>query len=424
MNTSDMQHSSPSLVIIGSGCAGVETAFAARSEGWTGSITLIGNEADLPYHRPPLSKAFLAATTTEEALCMRTHATYEKAGITLMLGKHVTLLDRPLRQVSLSTGEKLHYDQLVLATGGRPRELRSTSASLEKVRNLHYLRNLEDSKRLRDALVPGSNLIIVGGGYIGLEVAATAIKAGLNVTVLESAPRVLARVTAPVLSQFYEEVHRGYGVIIRTNEQITGFKLNDEENAIVEVCCADGIHLPADLVVAGIGLEPHCEIAVNAGLETADGIVVDGEMRTSDPKIFAAGDCARSFSSLYERDVRVESVPNALEQARKIAARLNGKTPRSDAAPWFWSDQYDLSLKMVGLSNGHDRVVLRGSLKEHSFCAFYLLGDRVLAVDTVNRPVEFNLSKQLIIQQTAVSPDQLADENIPLKNLLTPAQVL
>lgn len=424
MNTSDLQHSSSSLIIIGSGCAGVETAFASRSEGWTGSITLIGNEADLPYHRPPLSKAFLAATTTEESLYMRTPATYENAGITLMLGKQVTVLDRHLRQVKLSNGETLHYDRLVLATGGRPRELRSASAPLEKVRNLHYLRSLGDSKRLREALVPGSNLIIVGGGYIGLEVAATAVKACLNVTVLESAPRVLARVTAPVLSQFYEGVHRAHGVTIRTNEQITGFKLNAEESAIVEVCCADGAHLAADLVVAGIGLEPYCEIAAEAGLETADGIVVDEELRTSDPAIYAAGDCVRSFSSLYDRDVRVESVPNALEQARKIAARLNGKTPRPDAAPWFWSDQYDLSLKMVGLSGGHDRVVLRGSLQAHSFCAFYLLGDRILAVDTVNRPVEFNLSKQLIVQKISVAADQLADENIPLKSFLTPAQAL
>ncbi|MDH4846096.1 MULTISPECIES: NAD(P)/FAD-dependent oxidoreductase [Pseudomonas] len=415
------------LLVIGTGCAGVETALAARSEGWQGGITLIGDEHDLPYHRPPLSKGYLAGTTSRDALSQRTLATFENADIHLHLGVRITAIDRCARSVSLTDGTCLPYDRLVLATGGKPRTLGGLDH--QRIANLHYLRTTEHADRLRSALMPGHRLIVIGGGYIGLEVAATAIKAGLEVTILESAPRVLARVTAPVLSQFYEDVHRGHGVNIRTSEQITHFELDETSMAIRAIHCLDGTRLPADLVVIGIGLEPNIELAATAGLEVQDGIVVNTTMQTADARIYAAGDCARSVSTLYERSVRVESVPNALEQARKIAALLNGKIPRPDGPPWFWSDQYDLSLKMVGLSAGYDQLVIRGSVVDRSFCAFYLQNERILAVDTVNRAVEFNLSKRLIALQTPVDPVQLADDAVPFKDLvnrylasLTPTQ--
>ncbi|HSV34394.1 MAG TPA: FAD-dependent oxidoreductase [Ramlibacter sp.] len=409
------------LAIIGSGQAGAELAVQAREAGWAGRILLAGEEPVLPYHRPPLSKTYLAGSATTESLALKAKATYDKAGVELMLGRRVAEVDRPSRAVRFEDGQVIGYSRLAFATGGRPRRLPSAMSGADGADNFHYLRTVADVDRIRARFVDGARLVIIGGGYIGLEVAAVAVKLGLKVVVLEAAPRVLARVTAPEVSAFYERVHREAGVDVRTSVQVESFELDPSHKRVSGVHCVDGERIPCDLVVAGIGLLPNTELATACGLQVEDGILVDAAARTSDPEIVAAGDCTRFMSPLYGRSIRLESVPNALDQARCAAATLNGKERQADSLPWFWSDQYDLKLKMVGLSQGYDRLVMRGSPDHGAFCAFYLAGRRVLAVDTVNRVPEFMAAKRLVGERIEVDADRLADESVPLKSLLPAA---
>jgi 3-phenylpropionate/trans-cinnamate dioxygenase ferredoxin reductase component len=410
------------LIVVGAGQAGAELAVQARQSGWAGRIALAGDEPSLPYHRPPLSKAYLSGAALPESLPVKAQATYDQAGVELLLGRRVAAIDRLAHRVDFDHGPAIHYTRLALATGGRPRPLPSAAAcGADRTDNFHYLRTLADVDRIRARFVHGARLVIVGGGYVGLEVAAVAIKQGLQVTVLESAPRVLSRVTAPPVSAFYESVHREAGVDVRPGVQLERFLLDASRTRVTGVQCVDGHLFECDLVVAGIGLLPNTELAVACGLAVEDGILVDRAMRTSDPDVVAAGDCTRFESALYGRSVRLESVPNALEQARCAASTLNGKPASAESVPWFWSDQYDLKLKMTGLSQGYDRLVLRGAVEARSFCAFYLKGRRVLAVDTVNRVPEFMVAKRLVGERVEVDADRLADESVPLKNHLPAA---
>ena len=403
---------------MGAGHAGAELAVQAREGGWSGRIALVGDEPALPYHRPPLSKAYLAGAATLDAIALKSRAAYDKAGVELMLGRRVAEVDRAAARLRFDDGHSMGYARLGFATGGRPRRLPAAAAGADAADNFHYLRTLADVDRIRPRFVAGARLAIVGGGYVGLEVAAVAVKHGLKVTVLEAAPRVLARVTAPRVSSFYEQVHREAGVDVRTGVQVDGFDLDATGRLVTRVHCSDGERIECDLVIAGIGLVPNTELAAAAGLAVDDGILVDAASRSSDPAIVAAGDCTRYHSALYGRSIRLESVPSALEQARCAAAAVNGKERLHDGVPWFWSDQYELKLKMVGLSQGYDRLLLRGSLAQRSFSAFYLKGDRVLAVDTVNRVPEFMLAKRLVAERIAVDADRLVDDGTPLKNLL------
>jgi 3-phenylpropionate/trans-cinnamate dioxygenase ferredoxin reductase subunit len=404
------------LLVVGGGHAGAQLAFSAREEGWAGEIVLIGDEREPPYQRPPLSKAYLADEIGARDLQIKSAAAYEKAGVRLRLGVAVMSIDRYACSVALSDGSALNYGRLALVTGGRPRLLPGEIAA--SATNLHYLRTLADVDCLRPQFQLGKRLVIIGGGYIGLEVASAAVKRGLQVTVLEAEERVLARVTAPLVSAFYERVHRAHGVDIRTRVAVTGFKVAAGSSDITEVECSNGDVLPVDLIVVGIGLLPNTELASAAGLVVDNGVVVDAHASTSDPLIVAAGDCTRFHSDLYGRSLRLESVPNAMEQARVAAATLCGKLKRHDPLPWFWSDQYNLKLKMVGLSAGYDQLVLRGQPASESFCAFYLQGSRVLAVDTVNRVPDFMHSKRLVAGRVDVTPELLADEAISLASLI------
>ena len=409
------------LIVIGAGQAGAELALQARDAGWAGRIALLGDEPGLPYQRPPLSKAYLAGTATAETLAVKAQAAYDKLGVELMPNSAVAAIDRAARRVELRDGRWLSYTKLAFTTGGRPRRLPAAASGADAADNFHYLRTLADVDRIRNRFMGGARLVIIGGGYVGLEVAAVAVKQGLDVVVLEAAPRVLSRVTAPAVSEFYESVHRKAGVDIRTGVQVESFVLDVPRKRVTGVQCVDGTLLPCDLVIAGIGLIPNTELAQACGLSVEDGILVDAASLTSDPDIVAAGDCTRYESPLYGRSIRLESVPNALEQARCAAATLNGRERRHDSVPWFWSDQYDLKLKMVGLSQGYDRVVIRGSIEASSFCAFYLQGSRVLAVDTVNRVPEFMTSKRLVGECIEVDAQQLIDDTVPLKSLLPAA---
>jgi 3-phenylpropionate/trans-cinnamate dioxygenase ferredoxin reductase subunit len=329
----------------------------------------------------------------------------------------VVAIDRAAKAVMLDDGRRLDYAKLALCLGGRPRPL--TCEGIDgstPPANLLYLRTLQDADRIREYLQPGKRLVIVGGGYVGLEVAASARGQGVHVTVLEAQSRVLARVVGPQLSAFYEDVHRERGVVIRTGVAIARVKCEGDMIASIE--CTDGATIAADCVVAGIGMLPNVQVAVNAGLASPDGIVVDENGVTADPDVFAAGDCTRHVHPLYGREVRIESVPNALDQARAIAGWLCGKPKPSRSVPWFWSDQYDLKLQMAGLSQGHDRCVVRGAPASRNFCAFYLEGDRLLAVDAVNRPAEFMTVRRALVRPLVVDPARLVDESVPLKNQL------
>jgi 3-phenylpropionate/trans-cinnamate dioxygenase ferredoxin reductase subunit len=375
------------VVIVGGGEGAAEVAARARMGGHRGPITIIGEEPLPPYQRPPLSKAFLAGEVEVEKLYARPLRTYALAEIELISGVRVEAVERGDHRVVLDNGRRIAYDRLVLATGGRPRVLDVPGAE-----NAHYLRTVADARRLRVHLRPGRRIAIVGGGYVGLEVAAAAVKMGAAVTVLEALPRVLARVTAPVVSAFYERVHRQAGVDLRTEMPVVGF----ERGGVV---CADGTLVPADVVLVGIGLVPAAELACEAGLAVDDGIVVDANCRTSDPDILAVGDCTNHPCVYLGRRVRLESVPSTLAQARSAASVLCGNPRANEAIPWFWSDQYDVKLQMAGLSAGYDELVVRGDPAERSFMALYLREGRLIAADAINQPREFGQLRKLVGSQ-------------------------
>lgn len=410
-----------SLVIVGGGNAASELAVQARQGGWAGAITMVGNEPVLPYHRPPLSKAYLKAQADMDSLSIRPTAAYERAGVIWRGETTVTAIDRAARQVHLSDGGMLPYQRLALCTGGRPRRW-SPPGLPEDARpsNLLSLRTLADADALRAALRPGVRLVIIGAGYVGLEVAASAVALGAQVTVLEALPRVLARSTSEVLSRFYESEHRAHGVDLRTGATVQHVERAGPEisAAITALQIRDGGLVPADVVLAGIGMLPNAELATAAGLEVEGGIVVDELSRTSDPEIVSAGDCTVQRDAATGRLLRLESVPNALEQARAAASGLCGKPRPNRIVPWFWSDQYQLKLQMVGLAAGHDRFVCRGTLSADGFIAFYLREGVLIAAEAVNRAPEFMLAKRLVAAAVRPDPQRLADAATPLKDLL------
>lgn len=416
-----METTKSALVIVGAGHAGSELAVAARQQGWAGPIVLLGEEGVLPYQRPPLSKAFLAGKVDAESLALRSQSAYDTANIELRLRARMTRIDRAGHIIELADGTHIPYAKLALCTGGRPRQLACAGIDAHHhPRNLLYLRTQKDADAIRSHLQPGSRLVVVGGGYVGLEVAASAIALGAQVTLLEAQPRVLARVAGPALSTFYEAVHRAAGVDVRTGVSLR--KVHTDKGMVIRIECEDGESFAADLVVAGLGMLVNDEAARNAGLATDAGLEVDAFSCTRDPDIVAAGDCTVHHSPLYNRSIRLESVPNALEQARAAAAWLCGKGKPHHGVPWFWSDQYDLKLQMVGLSQGYDRCVLRGDTATRSFCAFYLQGERLLAVDAVNRPAEFMVAKRALAKPVILPPElDLADESLALKDLLAAA---
>lgn len=399
-------------VIVGAGQAGGDLASALRQLGYPGRIILIGEESAVPYRRPPLSKAFLSGDMAEEALYIKTREAYAKHDIELRTGLRVQAIDRAARTLTLADGGCLAYDKLALTTGGRPRRLDLPGADKP---NVHYVRTIDDINRLREQFKAGKRLVIVGGGYIGLEVAAVGIKKGLQVTLVEAMPRLLARVTGPELSQYYEQVHRRHGVDIRLGAGVQAMEGGSQVEAVV---LQDGTRVPADIVIVGIGLIPNTELAEKAGLAVDNGIVVDLYAQTEDPDIVAAGDCTNHDNGFCGRRLRLESVPNASEQARVAAASICGQRIPHASVPWFWSDQYNLKLQMAGLSQGYDRAVVRGSMSADSFVAFYLRDGVVIALDSVNRPADFMAGKKMVAGRLRADPATLADETVSLKALL------
>ncbi|BFM14642.1 FAD-dependent oxidoreductase [Maricurvus nonylphenolicus] len=400
-------------IIIGASHAAAQLAPSLRQQGWEGRIIVIGDEPYAPYHRPPLSKAFLSGEKDVDGLLIRPAAIYEKNNIEFKLGARVEHIDRAHKTVTLQSGEVLNYDKLALCTGSRVRKVTLPGTDLSGV---HYLRDIGDVEGIKQHVAEGKKAVIVGGGYIGLETASVLNKLGMDVTVLEMAPRVLARVTAPELSEFYTRVHTDEGVTIKTGIAVSGLEGNGH---VEKVLCADGSHFDADLVVIGVGIIPNVELAEAAGLEVDNGIIVDEFARTSDPDIVAAGDVSNHPNKYYNRRLRLESVPNATDQAKSAAASICGKDVEYNSLPWFWSDQYDLKLQIAGLSQGYDQVVIRGDRNSRSFAAFYLQEGKLISADCVNRPQEFMISKRLIAEQIPVDAEKLADESIAPKELLT-----
>lgn len=400
------------VVMIGAGQAAFQAVDTLRRRGFDGSITILGEEPLEPYQRPPLSKGYLAGTVSPERLLLRPPTFYAQHRIALHLDTRATAIDRNSRRVRLGDGGTVEYDALVLATGSRPRRLEVPGSDLEGV---HYLRTADDAQRLREALRPGARLIVIGGGYIGLEVAATCRTLGLEVTVLEAADRLLARVASPAVSRFYETQHVHHGVQVLCQAQVVEFMPADRSRRVAAVRTANEIY-PADVVLVGIGVRPAIELAAAAGLDCSGGIAVDAQGRTADPHIHAAGDCTNLASPRYGRRVHLESVDNAFEQGTTAALDLlGGSAARAhDKAPWFWSDQYDLHLVIVGLADAHDRVIVRGTPAARDFSVCYLKATELVAIETVNRAKDQLAARKLIAAHARFDPERLADAAIPL----------
>jgi len=401
------------IVIIGGGHAAAQVAASLRPEGWAGEISLISAEPVLPYHRPPLSKTYLAGAQHSDEILIRPASFYASLNIDVNLGVRVTGIDRRKKIVMLHNGAQLPYHKLALTTGASVRKLAIPGVQLEGVL---YLRDLADVDRIREFVAPGKRAVILGGGYIGLELAASLRKLGMSVTVVEASQRVLQRVTAPEVSEFYSRIHREEGVEILTGVAPTSINGTSQ---VESVSLANGHRIAADLVVCGVGVLPETSLAEDAGLTVDNGICVDEFARTSDPDIVAAGDCASHFNPYCQRTLRIESVQNATDQAKTAAKTLCGKFEPYNSLPWFWSDQYDAKLQIAGLSQGYDQVVIRGDWKEgRSFAAFYFQNGRFLAVDAINRPKEFLLSRRLLSEGRSPNPENLGDLSVPIQDLL------
>jgi 3-phenylpropionate/trans-cinnamate dioxygenase ferredoxin reductase subunit len=399
------------VVIVGAGQAGAQVAVSLRQLGFAGEVTLLGEEPHLPYQRPPLSKGYLSGEMALERTQLRSESYYEKHRIDLRLGVRAARILRRERAVVCEDGRHLEYDALAICTGADARPLPLPGVDLPGV---FYLRTLADSDAIKAALRPGARAVIIGGGYIGLEVAASLRKLGAAVTVIEALERVMNRVVAPPVSAFFAAEHARHGVEVVTNAAVAALA---GEGRIARVASVDGRSVAADLVVIGIGAVPNDELARAAGLEVENGIVVDAFGRSSDPAIFAAGDVTNHPNVLFERRLRLESVHNAMEQAKAVARTIAGQPQAYADVPWFWSDQYDLKLQIAGVGDPDDELILRGDPASRAFSCLHLRGGRLVAIDCVNRGADFLAAKKLIAERRPIDGAQAADPEIRLAEL-------
>lgn len=400
-------------VVIGASHAGVNFAFALRREGWEGKIILFDHDPMLPYHRPPLSKAYLTSEDGMEKNRLKSAESYVQEQIELQLGKSVTAINREANNITLADGRTQTYDKLVLATGARP--LIPPIPGIEFAKNLFPMRTAEDANNIRRTFqeIKKKRVVVIGGGYIGLETAASLKKLGAEVTVLEREDRVLARVTAPELSNYFQTLHAKNGVGICTKKNVSAIKARKDHNVII---CADGTQYAADMIILGVGIQVNKELAEKAGLEFKNGIRVDTTACTNDQDIYAIGDCTFHYNPHYDRYIRLESVQNAVDQAKVAAAAISGKNPTYDTIPWFWSDQYDIKLQMVGLSAGYNDLLVRQEEdKENCFSIWYFKNEELLAVDAINNAKAYVLGTKFIKSGQKIDKSKLADPAVEFK---------
>lgn len=397
------------VIIVGAGHAAGQAVASLRQEGYTDGITIIGDEPHIPYQRPPLSKHYLAGTQGLERVYLRPEKFYADKDVTLKLDTRVSSINPAEKSVTTDAGETLAYDKLILATGSRPRKLSIPGSDLS---GIHYLRTIADVDAIRAEMGAGKKIVIVGGGYIGLEVASVCVEAEMEVHVLEMESRILQRVTTAEMSAYYHQLHSSRGVNLHVDTLVSGFEGSDRVERVV---CGDRT-FDADLVIVGIGIVPNVELAEAAGISCDNGIVVNERCETSAQDVYSAGDCTNHPNPVAGRRLRLESVPNAMEQARVSAANICGNPKVYDAIPWFWSDQYELKLQMVGFSTEGDTQVLRGDQASNQFAVFYLKDGKVVAADAVNSPKEFMVCKQMLGKP--VEAALLADPSTELKSLL------
>jgi len=400
------------VLIVGAGHAGFQVATSLRQLGFAEPVSLINDEAHLPYQRPPLSKAYLKGTGGPDTLMFRPHKFYPDQKIELVSDR-AAVIDRAQKQLRLASGRSLDYGHLVLATGARNRLIDIPNANLPDVR---YLRILDDSEDLRRRIAASKRVVVIGAGFIGLEFAATARIKGLEVDVLELASRVMARAVTAEISDYFQARHAAAGVRIHLGVQATAIEADGDK--VTGISLSDGRHIPADLVVVGVGVLPNVELAANAGLAVASGIIVDDHLLTSDPHISAVGDCALFASPRFGGSLRLESVQNATDHAKCVAARLTGNDQAYDGHPWFWSDQGDDKLQIAGLTTGYDQVVLRGDPAQKAFSAFCYKEGRLVGIESVNRAGDHMFGRRLLGMDRSIAPEQAADPGFDLKKAL------
>lgn len=401
------------IVIVGAGHAGAQAAIALRQEKYAGSIAIVGDEPELPYERPPLSKDYLAGDKPFDRMLIRPAEFWTERDITVVTNERVTAVDAQAHRLHCASGRTVSYGTLIWAGGGSPRRLVCPGADLAGV---FAIRSRADSDALRAALAHAEQVVIIGAGYIGLEAAAVLSKLGKQITIVEMEQRVLARVAGEALSRFFEAEHRGHGVDIRLGVALARIESND--GAASAVTLNDGSHIPAQAVIVGIGIVPSIEPLQNAGAACDNGVLVDAQCRTSLPDVFAIGDCAAHVNAFADHaTIRLESVQNANDQANVVARTITGASARYHAVPWFWSNQYDLRLQTVGLSRGHDECVVRGDPATRSFSVVYLRKGAVIALDCVNQTRDYVQGRKLVEAGARIVSDQLADSAVPLKEI-------
>jgi len=401
------------ILIVGAGQAGAQVAISLRQGGYLGSIMLVGDEKDAPYERPPLSKDYLSADKDRERLLLRKMDFWPSRNIDLWSNKRISAIDSDKQTATTTSGEVIQYQELIWAAGGNARKIPNQN----ELEGVHVIRTIEDVDCLRDELVDASSITIIGGGYIGLEAAAVLTKQNKKVTLIETQARVLERVAAAPISHFFQDEHAKNGVNILTNTSVA--KIVHEDNKVSKVILDDGFEIETDIIIVGIGLLPNQKVIEDAGGRCGNGVIVDEFCRTSLPHIFAIGDCA-CHPNIYAQNqyLRIESVSNAIDQAKTVAGViLNDKKPYT-ALPWFWSNQYDLKLQTAGLNHGYDETVLRGKPQTRSFSLIYLRDGQVIAVDAVNSVKDFMAGKKLVENKICPDVQLLADTDIPLKSLL------
>ena len=399
------------LVIIGASYAGVQAGISAREKGFQGPIRIVADEIHLPYQRPPLSKGFLSGSVTHSNLFLRGDDYFKTQSIEMLLGRRAVRIDRDAGTVELEGGERLAFDQLLIATGSRARQLAVPGADGA---DIVYLRTLDHAVKLKPRLEAAKDVVIVGGGFIGLEVAATAAKAGKKVVMIEAVSRLLERAVSPLISQFLLDMHRSQGVDIRFQQSVTAI---ENHGALHDVVCSNGDRVRGDLIVAGIGGIANDELAAEAGVLCANGIDVDAHGQTNIPNIYAAGDVSNHHNIYAGRRVRLESVQNATDQGKAAGFAIAGHPEPYEAVPRFWSDQYDAKLQIVGLSGPDDTAVIRGAISDGKFSVFYYRGTRLMAVDSINRPGDQMIARRLIAASLSPTPEQAADLGFDLKKV-------